>query len=106
MNKTLQKILIVLGVVAAIVVVCVLLSQREKTDFHEKYENADLTREIAGMERVGAYTGYLNSHADAAKPDGDVDVDVFNFTSEGDVHVEKAATNDGGDALFLGTALF
>ena len=104
MNKTLQKILIVFGVVAAIVVVCVLLSQREKTDFHEKYENADLTREIAGMERVGAYTGYLNSHADAAKPDGDVDVDVFNFTSEGDVHVEKAAANDGGDALYTETA--
>ena len=50
MNKTLQKILIVLGVVAAIVVVCVLLSQREKTDFHEKYENADLTRESVPIQ--------------------------------------------------------
>ena len=103
MNKTLQKILIVLGVVAAIVLVCVLLSGREKKDFHDKYKDADLTQEIAGMERTGSYTGYLNTYASAAKPDQDIAVDILDYTSEGDVHVEKAATDDKKDALYTET---
>jgi ABC-type glycerol-3-phosphate transport system substrate-binding protein len=103
MNKTLQKILIVLGVLAAIVCICLILARTEKKDFHEKYADADLTTEVEGMERVGAYSGYLNEHKDANKPAEDITVDVFNYESTGDVHVEKGATDDNKDALFTDT---
>jgi hypothetical protein len=79
MNKTLKKILIVLGVLAAIVCLCLVLTRREKKDFHEKYAGVDLTTEVEGMERVGAYTGYLNAHQDAKKPSEDITVDVMNY---------------------------
>ncbi len=103
MNKTLQKLLIVLGILAAIICLCVVLSHREKTDFHEKYEGTDLTQEIEGMERVGAYTGYVNEHMKDAHPSKDVVVDVFDYESTGIVKVEKAATDDKKDAVFTET---
>ena len=103
MNKTLQKLLIVLGILAAIICLCVVLSHREKTDFHEKYEGTDLTQEIEGMERVGAYTGYVNEHMKDAHPSKDVVVDVFDYESTGTVKVEKAATDDKKDAVFTET---
>ena len=103
MNKTLKKILIVLGVLAAIVCLCLVLTRREKKDFHEKYAGVDLTTEVEGMERVGAYTGYLNAHQDAKKPSEDITVDVMNYESTGDVHVEKGVTDDNKDALFTET---
>ena len=103
MNKTLQKLLIVLGVLAAIVCLCLVLARRERTDFHDKYADTDLTQEIEGMERVGAYTGYLNEHASDAHPSSDVEVNIFEYESKGDVHVEKAATDDKKDALFTAT---
>ncbi len=103
MNKTLQKLLIVLGILAAIICICLVLTRREKADFHAKYADTDLTVDVAGMERVGAYTGYLNEHKDASNPSSDVVVDLFNYESEGDVHIEKAATEDNKDALFTET---
>ncbi len=103
MNKTLQKLLIVLGILAAIICLCVVLSHREKTDFHEKYEGTDLTQEIEGMERVGAYTGYVNEHMKDAHPSKDVVVDVFDYESTGTVKVEKAATDDKKDAVLTET---
>ncbi|MBQ6587316.1 MAG: extracellular solute-binding protein [Butyrivibrio sp.] len=103
MNKTLQKLLIVLGILAAIVCLCLVLTRRERTDFHAKYEGVDLTQEIEGMERVGAYTGYVNEHLNDAHPANDVQVDIFNYESEGTVRVEKGATDDNKDALFTDT---
>ena len=103
MNKTLQKLLIVLGIFAAIVVVCVLLSKTEKKDFHDKYADTDLSVEVEGMERTGGYTGYVNANKDKALPDADVTFDIMDYTSQGDVHVEKGATDDGKDAIFTET---
>ena len=82
MNKTLRKVLIVIGVLVVFAGICVLLSHRERTDFHEKYEGADLTVEVEGMERVGAYTGYLNEHADADRPSGDIVVNIDEYESK------------------------
>jgi ABC-type glycerol-3-phosphate transport system substrate-binding protein len=95
--------LIVLGILAAIVCLCLVLTRRERTDFHAKYEGVDLTQEIEGMERVGAYTGYVNEHLNDAHPANDVQVDIFNYESEGTVRVEKGATDDNKDALFTDT---
>lgn len=103
MNKTLQKLLIVLGILAAIICICLVLTRREKADFHAKYEGVDLTQEVEGMERVGAYTGYINEHLNDAHPANDVKVDIFNYESEGTVRVEKGATDDNKDALFTDT---
>jgi ABC-type glycerol-3-phosphate transport system substrate-binding protein len=103
MNKTLQKLLIVLGILAAIICLCLVLTRREKADFHDKYEGVDLSQEVEGMERVGAYTGYINEHQKDAHPANDVKVDLFDYESEGTVRVEKAATDDKKDALFTDT---
>ena len=87
MNKALQKVLIVVGVIAALVVLCVLLSLRGVDNFSSKYEGFDLTKDVAGMERTGTYTLYINAHEGAAEPSEDIDIDIFNYTSEGDVSV-------------------
>ena len=89
MNKTLRKVLIVIGVLVVFAGICVLLSHRERTDFHEKYEGTDLTVEVEGMERVGAYTGYLNEHADADRPSGDIAVNIDEYESKGTVCKEN-----------------
>ncbi len=89
MNKTLRKVLIVIGVLVVFAGICVLLSHRERTDFHEKYEGTDLTVEVEGMERVGAYTGYLNEHADADRPSGDIAVNIDEYESKGTVRKEN-----------------
>ncbi len=89
MNKILRKILIVFGILAVIVCICIVLSHRERTDFHDKYEGADLTVEVDGMQRIGAYTGYLNEHEKDDRPSGEVNVELKEYESKGDVHVEK-----------------
>ncbi len=100
MNKTGKKVFITLIVLAVFVGICVLLSLREVENFSEKYEGADLNADVAGMERTGTYTGYLNDHADAVSPaDTQIDVDIFDYQSEGDVSVN----NDFSEkALFTG----
>jgi len=80
MNKNLKNVLIAIGVVAVIAVICVLLSLREVENFSEKYAGADLTTDVAGMERTGTYSGYLTEHADAKNASETVVVDLLNYT--------------------------
>ncbi len=87
MKKNAKKIIITGIVIAVIAVVCVLLSMREVENFQAKYAGTDLTQDVEGLERVGTYTGYLNDHADAKMATADVEVDIYNYTSEGDVSV-------------------
>lgn len=87
MKKNAKKLIITGIVVACIAVVCILLSMREVENFGEKYAGADLLHDVEGLEREGTYAGYLDLHADAASPSVDVDVDIYNYTSEGDVSV-------------------
>ncbi|MBR4726164.1 MAG: extracellular solute-binding protein [Lachnospiraceae bacterium] len=86
-----KKWLIFLGVVAVIVVICVLMSLRPVENYAEKYANSDLSRQVAGLERTGTYKDYLDSHADAQFPDSEVVVDITNYTSEGEVRTADAA---------------
>lgn len=79
MNKNLKTFLIFGGVIAAIVLLCVLLSLGKVEDFHDKYEGKDLTVDVAGMERTGTYACYLRDHEGAALPKKGVDVDVLNY---------------------------
>ena len=103
MNKTWKKIIIVVVVLAACIGLLVLLAHRDRKDFHEKYAGVDLNAEIEGMERMGTYTGYLLENEKVAAATEDVTVDLLDYTSTGDVHVEKAATPEKEDAVYTGT---
>lgn len=89
MNKNLKKVIITLSVVAALVVLCVLLSMREVENFSEKYAGHDLSSDVVGVERTGTYDGYLSDHASASDSVEFVDVDVFSFKADGGVEILK-----------------
>ncbi|MBR6325834.1 MAG: extracellular solute-binding protein [Lachnospiraceae bacterium] len=101
MGKNLQKFLTLIGVVAVIAVICVLLAHRKVEDFHEKYAGTDFTQEVSGLEREGTYTGYLNAHAGAANPSRDVEVDLFDFTNEGEGEASVETGYEGVDKVLL-----
>ncbi|MCR5330542.1 MAG: extracellular solute-binding protein [Lachnospiraceae bacterium] len=90
MKDSVKKLLITLGVIAAIVLVCVLLNLSGNETFEGKYRDFDLNRQIEGLERTGTYRDYLNSHSDAAYPDAEVSVNVADFQGEGDVNLLSA----------------
>ena len=102
MKSSVKKVIVTVGVVAAVVLVCFLMSLREVEDFHDKYAGEDLTTDVEGMEREGTYTGYLNEHADAAHPAQNVDVDLFQYESTGSVEVYNDYVGEQ-KALFTAT---
>ena len=102
MKSSVKKVIVAAGVVAVIAVIAILLSMRDVEDFHEKYAGTDLSMEIAGMEREGTYTGYLSDHAGAADASESRDVDLFAYTSTGDVEIEENYEG-AGKVLFTGT---
>lgn len=102
MRENMKKLWIGIGVVAVIVIIAVLWSMRGVEDFHEKYAGEDLTRDVEGMERTGTYTGYLNDHADAADMTQEAVVDLFSYTSDGDVEVYEDYEG-AAKALYTGT---
>ena len=89
MNKTLKKILIALAVVAAFTVLCIILASRKVENFSYKYEGADLSKDVVGLEKSDTYTGYIEEHADAVNAADDVIIDIFDYESEGDVSLYK-----------------
>lgn len=102
MKKNAKKIIIIGIVIVALAAVLVLMSMGETENFQEKYAGVDLIHDVEGLEREGTYTGYLDYYADAAYPSADVDVDIYDYTSEGDVSVYT--DYEGEDkALFTNT---
>ncbi len=87
MNKTVKKLLILIGVVAVFVVFCMLLNLRGVETFEDKYAGHDLTADAEGAVREGTYTRYLNAHADAQCPRAEVALDLFSYTAEGGVEI-------------------
>lgn len=87
MNKTVKKLLILIGVVAVFVVFCMLLNLRGVETFEDKYAGHDLTADAEGAVREGTYTRYLNAHADAQCPQAEVALDLFSYTAEGGVEI-------------------
>lgn len=97
-----KKLIITAAAAVVIVLVIILISLRGVEDFHEKYEGADLTVDVEGMEREGTYTGYLDAHTDASYPEQGVEIDLFKYASTGDVEVYS--DYEGVEkALFTGT---
>ena len=92
----LKKRNIIIGVVViALVVGVVILLNSEASDFHAKYEGTDLTADVTGIGRSDTYSGYLNSHADAALPTEQVSVEVSSFTGDGTLQQQ-----DGADCVY------
>ena len=102
MKSSVKKAIVIACVVAVIAVIAIFLSMRGVEDFHEKYAGTDFSADVAGMEREGTYTGYLNDHANAVDASDSADVDLFTYTSTGDVEVKE--NYEGVEkALFTGT---
>lgn len=102
-----KRIAIAAVVAAAAVLIVVLITTRGVEDFHDKYAGADLSVDVAGMEREGTYTGYLNAHAGAADASESVQVDLFDYTASGDGEVKKVTGYEGVDeALYTDTGSF
>ena len=87
MKNSLKKWLIGIGIVAAAAVAVVIMTMDRVEDFHYKYEGVDLTADVEGAVREGTYTRYLNAHQGAARPAGDVEVDLFSYVSGEDIEV-------------------
>ena len=85
MKSSVKKIIVAVAVIAVIALIAFLMSLRGVEDFHDKYAGADLTTDVEGKERTGTYTGYLNDHANAARPAQNVEVDLYNYESTGSV---------------------
>ena len=102
MKSSVKKVIVAVAIVAVIAVIAVLSSLRGVEDFHEKYEGVDLSRTIEGMEKGGTYAEYLNAHSDANDATEGVQVDLFNYTSTGDVEV-RSDYEGVSKALYTGT---
>ena len=102
MKDSVKKIIISIVAIAAVVGVIILISLRGVENFHDKYAGADLTKDVAGVERVGTYHNYLNEHADAKIADVDASLDLFSYTAEGDVSIYTDYENVD-KALYTGT---
>ena len=102
MKSSVKKIIVAVAVVAVIALIAFLMSLRGVEDFHDKYAGADLTTDVEGMERTGTYTGYLNDHADAAYPEQNIEVDLYNYDSTGAVEVYSDYEGEA-KTLFTGT---
>ncbi len=102
MKSSVKKLVVAVGVVAVLVLIAFLMSLRGVEDFHEKYEGMDLNTDVAGMEREGTYTGYLNEHANAARPAQNVTFDLFQYEADGSVEIYENY-NGVDQALFTDT---
>jgi len=90
MNKKLTKVLITIGVIAALIVVFVLLSGRKVENFASKYEGTDLSKDVAGMEKEGTYTDYVAAHEIKGYATKEVDIDLTAYTvDEGKAYESK-----------------
>lgn len=89
MGSSVKNKRIAIAAVAVVVValIAVLVLTRGVEDFHDKYAGADLSVDVAGMEREDTYTGYLNDHAGAAHPAQSAEVDLYDYEAEGGVEV-------------------
>ena len=80
--KNLKKLLTTILILAALILVCVLLSMRRTEDFHEKYAGVDLDAQISGLLREGTYGGYLKEHDAAALAKEDVEIRLSDYACE------------------------
>ena len=103
MSKNTKKVVITLAVLAGFVLLCILLSLGKVDNFRDKYEGQDLSKDVAGLERTGTYSGYIEAHSDAKDAQKSVDIDLFKYTAEGEGEVKVENNVEGADkTLYTG----
>lgn len=101
MKKTARTIGITLIIILAIVAAGMLLSMRGVSDFHEKYEGVDLSREVEGMERGGTYEDYLRAHEEGREAGEEIEIDLSSYENEGEGKTGmQNGVNGRDDVLF------
>ena len=101
MKGVTKKLLVVLVVLVLVGGAIFLLSNDKVETFEHKYAGADLTSDTTGATREGTYSKYLASHADAAYPQTEVDIDLFSYSAAEGVEVYE---NYNGEAKTLYTS--
>ncbi len=51
-------------------------------NYLKKYEGADLTADVEGIARDDTYAKYLEKYANAPSPSDEIEVDIFDYTSD------------------------
>ena len=100
-RKSRIVLLICIAVLAAAGIAAIILL-RKPADFRDKYEGTDLTTDVEGMERTGTYTLYLNEHPDQAGPEAVAEMDLFDYTAEGEAQIYEDYEG-GGKAVYTAT---
>ncbi len=77
-NKTLRNVLIALAV---IVLIFAIPSFFPEKNYHEKYDNYDLSTNIGTVSTTRTYAEYLKEHSAAKNPKSKVEVAVLDFDS-------------------------
>lgn len=93
MKDSLKKILICIGAIVVIIVVCILMNLKERTDFHDKYEGYDLMTDVDGATREGTYTEYLRNYEGVATPSQSVMIDIASYIEGEDVSMSQEYEN-------------
>lgn len=80
MKDSVKKIVLMLGVIAAIGVFCFVINLKTVQNFQNKYEGQDLSQDVVGAQREGTYKGYLAEHPDVAYPQTEVSVELSEYS--------------------------
>lgn len=87
MKSSVKKIIVGISLIAVIAVIVLFTSLRDVEHFYDKYEGTNLNADVEGMERSGTYSGYLQTYEGAATPSESIEIDLLDFSSEGDVEI-------------------
>ncbi len=87
MKDSTKKLLVWVGLILGIVVICLVLNLTKTSNFHDKYDDYDLSVDTAGAKREGTYTLYLNAHSGAARPKQNIEVNVTSYIDAEDAKV-------------------
>ena len=96
-NKTLRNVLITLAV---IILIFAIPSFFPEKDYHNKYDNYDLSTNVGTVSTTRTYAEYLNEHSAAKSPKSKVNVAVLDFdeTKSNGARVEN--NYKGKDVVF------
>lgn len=102
--KDVWKKVLLLGSIAAVIAVVLIANNLTRVDdFHDKYAGADLTKDSIGAVREGTYAKYLDTHADAACPEAEIQVSLLDYKSGEEVwayeDVEGALYTESGSTV-------
>lgn len=93
MKDSLKKLILLGSIAAAIVVALVVSSLTRVENFQHKYEGVDLSEDASAAVREGTYSKYLDANAGAGTPAGEIKIDLLDYKEA--TGVEKYAEAEG-----------